>query len=208
MSVDTFVSKANFEYQTQRIRMSLNQSKRDKFFDELTNYNNELRALLDTSDRIAVLRHSRGFAKKSAVSKGLWQFWRHADKLYSLLTQSWRCECVPFHLANLLLQHRTTSKADFKILFVFAQQNFKAKPWSWTWQETNIKLLEDEWEPVKSSVSFTTITPTVSTESISTQNPSQASSAVSPSKEKKSSFRTSIMRKFKGNKTNTSSYPW
>jgi hypothetical protein len=203
------MSKANFEYQTQRIRMSFNQLKRDKLFDELTNYNNELRTLLDTSDRIAALRHSHGVAKKSAVSKGLWQFWRHADKLYSLLTQSWRCECKPFHQANLLLQHRTTSKADFKIMFVFAQQTFRAKPWSWAWQETNIKMLEDEWQPIKSSVSFTTITPTVSTESISSQTPSQTSSAVSPtSKVKKSSFRKSIMQKFKADKTHKSSYPW
>jgi hypothetical protein len=48
--------------------MSLNQSKRDKIFEELTDYNNELRTLLDTSDRIAALRQSCEMEKKSAVS--------------------------------------------------------------------------------------------------------------------------------------------
>jgi hypothetical protein len=68
------VSKANFEFQTQRIKMSLNQVKRDKLFEALTDYNNELRDLLDTSDRIAALRQSRGVEKRSAVNKGLWNF--------------------------------------------------------------------------------------------------------------------------------------
>jgi hypothetical protein len=185
--------------------MSLNQSKRDKLFEELTDYNNELRTLLDTSDRIAALRQSREMEKKSAVSKGLWQFWRHADTLYSLLTQSWRCDCKRFHQANLLLQHRTTSRADFRIMFVYAQQNLnRPKPWSWTCQETNIKMLEDSCQPKKSTVSFTTITPTASTESMSSQTISQASTALTP---KKSSFRKSFMGKFKKDKANNPCYP-
>jgi hypothetical protein len=204
-SVDTIMSKANFEFQTRRIKMSFNQAKRDKLFEQLSDYNNELRTLLDTSDRIAALRQSRGVTKKSAVNKGLWQFWRHADKLYSLLTQSWRCDCKLLHQANLLLQHRTTSKVDFRIMFVYAQQNFKPKPWSWTCQETDIKMLEDKWQPKKSTVSFTTITPSVSAESISSQTPSQTGSA-SKAEPKKSSFRKSIMAKFKKDKDN-SCYP-
>lgn len=177
--------------------MSLNQVKRDKLFEALTDYNNELRDLLDTSDRIAALRQSRGVDKRSAVNKGLWNFWRHADRLYSLLTQSWQCDCKRFHQANLFLQYRTTSKAEFRIMFVYAQQNLKPKPWSWTCQETNIKMLEDEWQPKKSTVSFTTSSPTASTEYISTPYPTQTSTAPSP---KKSSFRRSIMGKFKKDK--------
>ncbi len=50
------MSKANFEFQTQRIKMSLNEVKRDKLFEALTDYKNELRDLLDASDRIAALR--------------------------------------------------------------------------------------------------------------------------------------------------------
>ncbi|KAE8440783.1 hypothetical protein EG329_006583 [Mollisiaceae sp. DMI_Dod_QoI] len=200
ISIDTFVNKANLEFQTQRIKMSLNRSKRDKLFEELTDYNNELRTLLDTSDRIAALRQSREMGKKSTVSKGLWQFWRHVDRLYGLLTQSWRCDCKSFHQANLLLQHRTTSKVDFKIMFIYAQKTLnRPRPWSWTCQETNIKMLEDSWQPKKSTVSFTTITPTASTESISSQTLSQASTAITL---KKSSFRKSFMSKLKKGKAN------
>jgi hypothetical protein len=104
-SLDAFVSKANFEFQAQRIKMAFNQSKRDKLFEAFTDYNNELRDLLDTSDRTAALRQNRDMGRRSAVSKGLWKFWLHADRLYSLLTQSWRCDCKMFHQANLFLQH-------------------------------------------------------------------------------------------------------
>jgi hypothetical protein len=194
------MSKANFEFQTQRIKMSFNQSKRDKLFEDLTDYNNELRMLLDTSDRIAALRGSREGAKKSAVSKGLWQFWRHADKLYTLLTQSWRCDCKTFHQANLLLQHRTTPKADFRIMFVYAQQNLRPKPWSWTCQETNIKMLEDEWQLKKSTVTLTTVAPVTPTGLIPSQTPSQAPTPTHMPK--KSSFRKSIIGKFKKDKVN------
>jgi len=170
--------------------MSFNQSKRNRLFEELTDYNNELRTLLDTSDRIAALRQNRGRRKKSAVNRGLWQFWRHADRLYGLLTQSWRCDCKTLHQANLLLQHRTTSKVDFRIMFIYAQQTFKPKPWLWTCQETNIKMLEDEWQLKK---------PTVPTVPISSQTPSQVD-LVSKAGPKKSSFKMSIIGKFKKDK--------
>lgn len=177
--------------------MSLNQAKRDNLFEALTDYNNELRDLLDTSDRIAALRQNRGVQKRSAVNKGLWKFWHHADRLYSLLTQSWQCDCKRFHQANLFLQYRTTAKAEFRIMFVYAQQNLKPKPWSWTCHQTNIKMLEDEWQPKKSTVSFTTISPTASIVSVLSPAPPQTPTAPSP---KKPSFRRSIMGKFKKDK--------
>lgn len=191
------MSKANFEFQTQRVKMSLNQVKRDKLFEALTDYNNELRDLLDTSDRIAVLRQNRSIEKRSTVNKGLWKFWRHADRLYSLLTQSWRCDCKRFHQANLYLQYRTSSKAEFRIMFVYAQQNLKPKPWSWTCQETNIRMLEDGWQPEKSTVNFIISSPTTSIISFPSPTPSQISNIPLP---KKSSFRRSIIRKFKKDK--------
>lgn len=191
------MSKANFEFQTRRIKMSFGQAKRDKLFERLTDYNNELRTLLDTSDRIAALRQNNGRGKKSSVNRGLWQFWRHADRLYNLITQSWRCECKTFHQAHLLLQHRTTSKVDFKIMFIYAQQSFnKPKPWLWTFQETNIKLLEDQWQPLSA-------TPAASTPLISAQKLPPIKAIVVP-EPMKSSFRKSMIGKFKREQADSS----
>jgi hypothetical protein len=63
-------------------------------------------------------------------------------------------------------------KCRFHVTFVFAEQNITQKP-SWVWQETNIKMLEDEWQPTKSSVSFATTTPIIPAQLISSHTPSQ-----------------------------------
>jgi hypothetical protein len=183
--------------------MSFNQSKRDKLFNELTDYNNELRTLLDASDRIAALRQGRGKVKRSTVSKGLWQFWRHADNLYNLLTRSWRCDCKAYHLANLMLQHRTTSKSEFQIMIVFAQQSRMPKPWSWTWQETSIKMLEDEIQPARANSRPLKPTTSVPPQSVPSQVRLNHSTplVVQAVPEKSIGLRKSFMRKFKGERT-------
>jgi hypothetical protein len=195
-SLDSTVIKANLEYQAQRIRMSFNGSKRDKLFNQLTDYNNELRTLLDTSDRIAALRDARKKPKKSAVSKGLWQFWRHADSLYNIITASWRCDCRSYHLANLMLQHRTTGKADFKVTFVFAQQTLMIRPRSWTLQETSIKMLEGTVSSSKLDAG-----PSVATEVVR-ERPVLQNLDIAKNSQKPTSFgfRKSFMRKFKSDK--------
>ncbi|KAI9766750.1 MAG: hypothetical protein M1839_004781 [Geoglossum umbratile] len=140
---DSFMIRKNWEYQAQRLKMSFNKTIREKLFNDLTECNNRLRTLLDSSDRIAVLRSTRHVAKKSAVNKKLWQLWRHASNLYDLLTNSWGCDCRHFHQANLLLRHRTTSDVDFNVVFVFSQQPPELPASSWVWQQANIKMQED-----------------------------------------------------------------
>lgn len=191
-TVDAFASKANLEYQIQRFKMSFNRSKRDKLFKDLTDCNNELRMLLDTSDRIAALRQSRSAKTKPAASKELWKFWHHADRLYNLLIRSWKCDCKRFHLAHLLLQHRTTQKADFKIMFVYGEQNFTPKPWSWTCQETNIKMLEDKPQLHENSSAIFTQTPNTSVPA-----PALAMATSPVTLPKKPSFRRSVLKRFK-----------
>jgi hypothetical protein len=182
---------ANLGFQTRRI---FNLSKRDRLFKQLTDHNNELRTLLNSSDRIAELRQHHGARKGSAHLKGLWQLRRHAGQLYSLLMQSWRCECKTLHQTNLLLQHRTSSKAEFRIMFVYALQNLKPKPWLWTCQETNIKMLDAEWQPKKPAVSFA---PTCNDNDNNIQSISSRVESTSTTGSKKTSFRRLVIEKLK-----------
>src|SRR3569833_2796870 len=161
--------------------MTLNQAKRDKLFKELTDCYENLRMLLDTSDHIASLRQTRHSAKKSAESKGPWQCWRHADRLYDLLAQSWRCQCKKLHMANLLLQHRIAAKTDFRIMFLFAPQQLSSLRCSWVCQEADIRMLEAKppLTPQVSAVSFAEAAPeTIMT---STTTPSRSPSPSSTS---------------------------
>ncbi|KAM3550099.1 hypothetical protein ARSEF4850_008513 [Beauveria asiatica] len=216
--------KANLDFQARRIRMSFNQSKRDNLFKQLTKGNDELRDLLDTSDRIAAIRQSRGVAKETAETKGLWQFWRHTDKLYKLLSQSWLCECRRFHSANLLLQYRTSPTPDFRIFF-FSGNYSKAEKPLWACQEAKIRMLQYDGEgrkPKRSVVNFapdpvpppspasvatpvtTTTAPIPSPPIRAAQrspSPMPSSSSKAESKEeRKKSFRMSFLGNFKKGK--------
>lgn len=136
--------KANLEFQTQRIRFALGESSRNKLFNELAHYNQRLRDLLETHDRLTALR-STGEKRRTEIScRVLSQFWRHASTLYTLLARAWCCECETSHHANLLLQHRTTSAAEFKILFLSSKAASNPGPGAWKCQETHFKLLTDE----------------------------------------------------------------
>jgi hypothetical protein len=131
----------NLEFQAQRIKFSFNKKVRNQLLDELARYNAQLRDLLASSDRLAESRgHWRN--EKSAVGM-LHRFWHHANSLYSILANTWRCNCQTFHNANLLLQHRTTPEIGFNILFLFGQSMARPGPGPWTWQETKILVVEN-----------------------------------------------------------------
>ena len=158
------VSKANLEYQTQRIRFAFGQSSRNKLFDELSDYNKRLRDLLDTQDRLTAVRSTGKKGKIQLSGRVLSQFWRHASSLFSLLARAWQCECQTSHRANLLLQHRTTPAATFKILFLSSEDRESQAPGLWSWQETQLKLLNDENQSIGISVPTSPSTQTTSTE--------------------------------------------
>jgi hypothetical protein len=111
-------SEKNVSVLIRRFSLSLNESNRERLFKDLTKGNEQLRTLLDSSDRIANLQKSRGVTKKVADMKGMRHFWRQTGKLYRLLNRSWDCECRELHSASLLLEHRTAATADFQ-LFLF-----------------------------------------------------------------------------------------
>lgn len=157
--------KKNVSVLIRRFRLSLNESKRERLFKDLTKGNEQLRTLLDSSDRIATLQKSRGVTKKVADMKGMRHFWRQTDKLYGLLNRSWDCQCRELHSASLLLQHRTAATTDFQ-LFLFSGTGEQGNPENvfWTGQEAKIRVLEDQSSikrTSKSRVSFTSSTTTI-----------------------------------------------
>lgn len=76
----------------------------------------------------------------SGLSKGLLEFWQHANRIFKLLNRAWCCSCQFSHGANLALTHRRSPEVDFKVLFWFSESDHASGPW--TWQETRIRKLE------------------------------------------------------------------
>ena len=76
----------------------------------------------------------------SGLSKGLLEFWQHANRIFKLLSRAWCCSCQFSHGANLALTHRRSPEVDLKVLFWFSEPGHASGPWAW--QETRIRKLE------------------------------------------------------------------
>ena len=135
--------KPNFEFQKQRIKFTFNKKPRNKLLDELASYNTKLQKLLESSDRLAASRHSRG-RKTQLVGAKLTSFWQHAKTVYGLLQKAWRCNCLGFHHANLLLQHRTTPEIELSIFFVFSWNAKEREAAPWSCRKTKIREVVNE----------------------------------------------------------------
>lgn len=150
-----FDVKPNFEFQKQRIKFTFNKKPRNRLLDELASYNIKLQKLLESSDRLAASRQQRGKTMQLASAK-LTSFWQHARTVYRLLQRAWQCNCLGFHHANLLLQHRTTPEVELNVLFVFSWDPKQREVAPWNCRKTKIK-------EVKSEISNTILVPTYPT---------------------------------------------
>lgn len=134
------VAKTSYEHEIRRLIFAFGDSPRNQLLDKMNKYNDRLRELLDTSDRITHLRRGRGTAK---AYRGLLSFWTHADAVYSLLKDSWPRKCCHSHRANLLLKNRLHAQVDFSVLFHVGDTTNEPDGVIWIWQDTNIELLEN-----------------------------------------------------------------
>jgi hypothetical protein len=138
-------SQFKWEYEFQRIKFSIwDRQERNKLIEKLAQNNEKLQRLLDSSDRLASSRRLRESKKSLVGATFLRGIWLHANNLFTILTKAWRCDCQSFHQANLLLRHRTTSNVDFKVLLFFDQRKACPDLGPWTWQETDIRMLNNK----------------------------------------------------------------
>ena len=138
-----FDVKPNFEFQKQRIKFTFNKKPRNQLLDELASYNTKLQKLLESSDRLAASRQQRGKRTRLASVK-MTSFWQHAKTVYGLLQRAWQCDCLGFHHANLLLQHRTTPEVELNVFFVFSWDAKQREAAPWKCRKTKIREVTDE----------------------------------------------------------------
>ncbi|RDL42220.1 uncharacterized protein BP5553_02199 [Venustampulla echinocandica] len=136
----------NIEWQAQRIKLAFNKNIRQELFENFGDHNARLRDILGSSDRLADLRRARAL-KTNTVDAGLWKFWKHGNSLFNALAEAWSCKCQALHHANLLLQHRVSPTANFRVVFWFKMQ-LAGGQYPWTWQAANIKELEERSTPI------------------------------------------------------------
>ncbi|KAI0832189.1 hypothetical protein F5Y06DRAFT_290454 [Hypoxylon sp. FL0890] len=111
-------TKANMQFQLYKLKFSNGETVRTALFKELAHYDTQLTRLLDMNDKETELARKRPLTTNSSSSDtALCNFWVHANALFKALTSAWTCCCQDKHLAELLLQHRTSKKKEFNMLF-------------------------------------------------------------------------------------------
>lgn len=105
-------------FQLYRAKFSNGEAVRSKLFAELEDYNNKLEKLLDSSDKDTKLIQQRmDEARMIGIDMAIGGFWLNAARLFRVLASAWSCCCQELHHGKLQLQHRTTKKSDFNIIF-------------------------------------------------------------------------------------------
>jgi hypothetical protein len=111
-------SPERIAFQRFRIKFSNGESDRKRLLSEFENYNEKLKALLDSSDEDARLVQQRKLmVHNSATDLAVCNFWKQAAKLFRALTSACYCKCQPTHGVELMLQDRITQKNEFHITF-------------------------------------------------------------------------------------------
>jgi hypothetical protein len=131
--------------QLHKFKLSSNGTTRKRLFGELQQYNDKLEKLLEASDEdVRLQRDRKSNCHLDSVDSGICNIWRQAKNVFQALASAWTCQCQQ-HGAKLLLQHRTTGKAEFEIMFSgFVTSEFES---------LQVKILEAEDTALKQSIS-------------------------------------------------------
>jgi len=129
------MARAHAKFQAKKVAYALAIPQRDTLLEEIDSYNKTLEELLTANDRIAQLsQQTSGRTFKPRIPKPLLQFWKHADRIFSLLADAWKCQCKDLHCAKLWLKQRTTAAVDMNLVLKFCHGTQRC---------VHIKLAED-----------------------------------------------------------------
>lgn len=81
--------RANFDFQTKRIKFSLNKSTRERLFKQLEHACNQMQRLLELDDQIVNARQQRNTSKpKRLLDRKMNDFWKYAQQLHEALRKA------------------------------------------------------------------------------------------------------------------------
>jgi hypothetical protein len=130
---------AKYQHEHDRFKFSLSQHRRSEIMDTIHQKIKSLGKFLTASDQVAAFEQSSKIAVSSRSVKNLIGYWRHADRIYALISSSWICSCKQSHCAHLWLQHRTTDSFEFRMLVLFAPKSCNTLP-APRWQQHGIQI--------------------------------------------------------------------
>ena len=85
--------KTNVNFQAKRLKYSLTELNRTELLEEVNDYIRRLRELLIASNELAALPRRHRRSTNRPVSRKVLDFWTHADAIFSLIRDTWHCQC-------------------------------------------------------------------------------------------------------------------
>lgn len=130
------LAKSKWDYETFRLKFSLNEQVRNELFDQFNKYNRQLEKLLNTSDKVSALQRGTRINLKqtSSLESIIKKASKKSDLLFKALQQAWQCACQQDHVANIRLEHRTIPDIYFQLILVNVSPSIRADT-LWSWRE-------------------------------------------------------------------------
>ncbi|KAK5682956.1 hypothetical protein LTS10_004484 [Elasticomyces elasticus] len=137
------VLKSSFGYRKEQLKFGFGKSQREELMKEIRATNKKLDRLLEKSEKVVGYQKSLTTPVSPKAVKSLLQYWKDADRVYTLIHRSWGCQCQSQHCAQLWLQHRTASTFEFKLLVLWSSRCVLTQPCPpWSSQGLRITRLE------------------------------------------------------------------
>jgi hypothetical protein len=123
-----------------RLKFAFSQHQRNEILSSIHQKIQTLERILETSDQVASFEQSVIKAVSPRTVNDLVGYWRHADRIYALISSSWVCGCKQSHCAHLWLQHRTKAGFEFRMLVLFEASNCRTSTTP-PWQQHGIQIV-------------------------------------------------------------------
>ncbi|KAK4560769.1 hypothetical protein LTR86_005348 [Recurvomyces mirabilis] len=144
-------------FQGPRLLYSLDFTRREEILTEVQLYIKRLQDLLTSVDRIHGTVPERPRTRLSATSKPLLRFWRHAERIYRLITTHMKCQCDT-HSARLWLRQESQAEANLRLHLMFSQDHAVLQG---PWKQPSLRLHHVEGPDLKTVTIHNAKGPTV-----------------------------------------------
>ena len=101
-------------FQGPKLLYSINFSQREAILHEVENYIDRLKELLQAIDRVSASSQARQSVQRLGSWKPLLQYWRHAHRMYRLVSAAMKCSCRS-HCALIWLRQYAESPASLRL---------------------------------------------------------------------------------------------
>jgi hypothetical protein len=129
-----------YDHEHARLKFAFSQHQRNEILGSIHQKIQTLERILETSDQVASFEQCVRKAVSPRTVNDLVGYWRHADRIYALISSSWVCGCKQSHCAHLWLQHRTTAGFELRMLVLFEASSCHTSTTA-PWQQHGIQIV-------------------------------------------------------------------